>query len=418
MNPNDPIASGSGTVPAIEADPALILSTARVLVVDDSRLMRLGLIRALNALGVQSVAEAGNGREALERIRVESFDVMLLDIEMPEMNGIELLLAMKAEPQLGRLPVIVISSAEQLETAVKCIEAGAEDYLPKTFSPTLLRARVMSSVEKKRLRDLDAQRVLELQTEKDRLERTQRRLDEELAQASHYVQSSFPAPMHAPLKVDWFYQPSTELAGDAFGYHWIDDDHFAVYLLDVCGHGVGACLLAVTAINVLRTGAIPNVDFRDPAAVLAGVSNAFLSEKHNDMYFTLWYGVYHAPSRVLHHASGGHPAALLLSPPEPDGTTLSQQLRSPGMIVGVMEDLSYEAQSVAVPPGSRLILPCDGCFEIVDPQGVDATYEEFEEFMRQRGAHADGLSALFGWAKNRHGDGPLDDDFSLVRVQF
>jgi sigma-B regulation protein RsbU (phosphoserine phosphatase) len=197
-------------------DPAAMLGQAQVLVVDDSRLMRLGLIRALKELGIQTIAEAGNGREALEKIRETSFDLMLLDIEMPEMNGLELLQAMKDEPALGRVPVIVISSSEQIDTAVRCIEAGAEDYLPKTFNPTLLRARVTTSIDKKRLRDLDARRVIELQREKDLLEQTQRRLDEELAEAMRYIRSSLPEPTTSPLKIDWFYQPSTELGGDAF----------------------------------------------------------------------------------------------------------------------------------------------------------------------------------------------------------
>jgi sigma-B regulation protein RsbU (phosphoserine phosphatase) len=260
------------------ATPSDMLAGARVLVVDDSRLMRLGLIRALKELGIQNVSEAGNGREALVSIRAASFDLMLLDIEMPEMNGLELLQAIKAEPALA-LPVIVISSSEQIETAVRCIEAGAEDYLPKTFNPTLLRARVTTSIDKKRLRDLDALRVLQLQHEKDLLERTQRRLDEELAEAMRYIRSSLPEPTSAPLRIDWVYQPSTELGGDAFGYHWIDDDHFAVYLLDVCGHGVGACLLAVTAINVIRSGALPGTDFRDPAATMGAISKTICTSR-------------------------------------------------------------------------------------------------------------------------------------------
>jgi sigma-B regulation protein RsbU (phosphoserine phosphatase) len=395
-----------------------LLASARVLVVDDSRLMRLALIRSLRELGVESVAEAGNGQEALERIRSESFDVMLLDIEMPVLSGTELLQIMKQEPTLQRLPVIVISSTEQIDTAVKCIEAGAEDYLPKTYNPTLLRARVTSSIDKKRLRDLDALRVRELQDEKDRLERTQKRLDHELAEAFHYVQSSFPEPLQAPLKVDWFYQPSTELGGDAFGYHWIDEDHFAVYLLDVCGHGVGACLLAVTAINVMRSQALLGVDFRDPAAVLAGISNAFLCEKHNDMYFTLWYGVYRRSTRQLSHASGGHPPALLLGPAGSDGEHPSTQLRAPGLIVGVMEDIPYEAETIDVPEGSTLLVLCDGCFEIRDTQGAEGTFDDFEGFMRRAGTAPTGLSDLFQWARERHGDGPLDDDFSIVRVSF
>ncbi len=402
----------------LAAEPAAaMLARARVLVVDDSRLMRLALIRALNELGVRSTGEAGNGREALEKIQQESFDLMLLDMEMPEMNGIELLRIMKKDAELSGLPVIVISSAEQIETAVECIETGAEDYLPKTFNPTLLRARVTSSLEKKRLRDLEKLRVVQLQTEKELLERTQKRLDEELAEAMRYVISIFPEPSETPLKVDWFYNPSTELGGDAFGYHWIDADHFAVYLLDVCGHGVGACLLSVTAINVIRNGSLPNTDFRDPAAVMGALSNAFLIERQNNMYFTLWYGVYHAPTRTLRHASGGHPAALLLAPPV-DGVSTSQHLRSPGLIVGMMEDVAYDAQSCHVPPGSRLIVLCDGCFEVMDTTGRDATFEEFDEFVKVNGTAEDGLERVFKWAQGLHGPGPLDDDFTIVRIQF
>jgi DNA-binding response OmpR family regulator len=152
------------------ATPAATLQQASVLVVDDSRTMRLSMIGALKDLGFYNIKEAKNGRQALELARSDSFDLMLLDMEMPEMNGMEVLLALKNDPKLSGLPVIVISAADQLETAVKCIEAGAEDYLPKPFNPTLLHARATSSIEKKRLRDIDHVRLTELQAEKDRTE--------------------------------------------------------------------------------------------------------------------------------------------------------------------------------------------------------------------------------------------------------
>ena len=104
---------------------------------------------------------------------------MLLDMEMPEMNGMEVLIALKNDPQLGGLPVIVISGADQIENAVRCIEAGAEDYLPKPFNPTLLRARATSSIEKKRLRDLDRVRLTQLQSEKDKTEAANRLVTEQ-----------------------------------------------------------------------------------------------------------------------------------------------------------------------------------------------------------------------------------------------
>lgn len=146
------------------------LQQAAVLVVDDSRTMRLALIRALNALGFRNVTEATNGRQALDLVLSRPFDLMLLDMEMPEMTGMEVLVALKTNRDLGGLPVIVISGAEQVDSAVQCIEMGAEDFLPKPFNPTLLRARVTSSLEKKRLRDLDRMRLAQLQAEKELLQ--------------------------------------------------------------------------------------------------------------------------------------------------------------------------------------------------------------------------------------------------------
>ena len=157
---------------------AASLQRASVLVVDDSRTMRLSMIRALNDLGFNNIQEAKNGRQALELVLKESFDLMLLDMEMPEMNGMEVLLALKNNPELDGLPVIVISGADQIENAVRCIEAGAEDYLPKPFNPTLLRARATSSLEKRRLRDLDRIRLNQLQNEKDRTEAANRLVTE------------------------------------------------------------------------------------------------------------------------------------------------------------------------------------------------------------------------------------------------
>ena len=166
--PAAPTASSSVASSALTAGG---LHGASVLVVDDSRTMRLALIRALNSLGFHNIVEAVHGRQALDLVLSRPFDLMLLDMEMPEMNGMEVLVALKANPDLAGLPVIVISGAEQIENAVQCIEHGAEDYLPKPFNPTLLRARVTSSLEKKRLRDLDRMRVVELQEEKALVEK-------------------------------------------------------------------------------------------------------------------------------------------------------------------------------------------------------------------------------------------------------
>ena len=141
----------------------------KVLVVDDSRTLRRLLIRELNSVGITNIQEAGDGVEALQKIQAETFDLMLLDMEMPEMDGLETLKAVKSSPELRYLPIIVVSGSEHFERTIECIQVGAEDYLPKPFDPVLLRARVFSSLEKKRLRDVDRERIIQLQHEKELL---------------------------------------------------------------------------------------------------------------------------------------------------------------------------------------------------------------------------------------------------------
>jgi len=125
---------------------------ARLLVVDDNKVNRLLLMRNLELQG-HRVASAENGRVALEMLRREPFDLLLLDMEMPEMDGFQVLEQLTNDLQLRDLPVIVTSSLEGLDNVVRCIELGAEDYLPKPVNPVLLKARIGASLEKKRLRD-------------------------------------------------------------------------------------------------------------------------------------------------------------------------------------------------------------------------------------------------------------------------
>lgn len=151
--------------PSVSSD----FEKAKVLLVDDSRLIRMGLRRSLVEIGLTDITEAGDGREAIETLVREHFDLMLLDMEMPEMNGMEVLAVLRDTPHHPWPPVIVISGGTSLEDAVRCIELGAEDYLSKPFNPVLLRARVKTSVERKRLRDQEALRMRQLKKQHEAL---------------------------------------------------------------------------------------------------------------------------------------------------------------------------------------------------------------------------------------------------------
>ena len=138
-----------------------------LLVVDDNEPNRDMLARRLERLG-HRVARAENGREALEKIRAEPFDVVLLDIQMPVMNGYQVLEELKADPVLRALPVIVLSASDESQSVVRCIQMGAEDHLRKPFDPVLLQARINACLEKKRFRDREVSYLRQIQEEQQR----------------------------------------------------------------------------------------------------------------------------------------------------------------------------------------------------------------------------------------------------------
>lgn len=140
----------------------------KILTVDDEDFNLKLLGRHLDKEGFTEVETATNGAEALEQLRGGNFDLILMDIEMPEMDGIATLEAIKSDMKLRDIPVIMISGVEAMDSIVKCIELGAEDYLSKPFNPIMLRARVNASLEKKRLRDMEGQHLSQIKSEKKR----------------------------------------------------------------------------------------------------------------------------------------------------------------------------------------------------------------------------------------------------------
>ncbi len=238
-------------------------------------------------------------------------------------------------------------------------------------------------------------------------------LEQELQDASDYVAAILPPPIPAgPVLAEWFFQPSTRLSGDAFGYRWLDARWFAVFLLDVAGHGAAAALHAVSVANVLRQRMLPGADFTDPASVLRSLNRMFPMQDHDDRFFTLWYGAYDSRDRILHFASGGHHPGFLLA-----GDASPSPLVTRNPAIGMAGDRPMAAGQVAVPAAGALHLFSDGAFEIVDRDGRPSDLATIVALLPQASGTG-GPRRLYDAVRAISRPGALDDDFSCVLVRF
>jgi len=333
--------------------------------------------------------------------------VILQDLVMPEMDGLDLVKLYREQEALKETPLIVLSSKEEAETKAKAFALGANDYLVKLPDPVEVVARLRHHSEGyKALRERNAAFAA--------LAASEKHLQEENRRAADYVRSLLPPPMTEGLATtDWRFVPSESLGGDAFGYHWLDQSRLAVYLLDVCGHGVGPALLGVSAMNVIHSNAIPNRDMGDPAAVLEGLNELFPMDRHNDMFFTLWYGILNVDAGTLVWSGGAHPPALLVGP---DGSL--RELESQGIMVGAGLGMPYESTEVQIAPGSRLFLYSDGIFELQKPDGQMATLPEFVGTIPETHRHEDRLDRMLKHAREVQKSDSFKDDVSLLEVRY
>jgi len=395
---------------AVESPILQEATQGTLLIVDDDESNRDMLSRRLRRVGY-TVQIAANGAEAFRLLSANPFDLVLLDLIMSGLDGYQLLLKIKSDLALREIPVIMLSALDQEAGIARCIEAGAEDYISKPFSPAFLRARIEASLEKKRLRDKERQTHSALLT-------SEKRLVAELVEAAAYIRSLLPPPLTDRVKVQWCFQPSAELGGDAFGYHWLANGRLAIYLLDVSGHGMGAALLSVSVLNVIRAESLAGADFSNPASVLGHLNRVFQMDRHNNLIFSIWYGVFDPAARQLTYASGGHPPALLIEPV--GGSTLrSRKLSTGGRLLGLDPATEFHSGFCNVLRGSTLYVFSDGAYEISGPDGRTRQLSDLIQQLQQPAAPGIcKLDALVTWARSIHGKNALEDDLSLMELEL
>jgi serine phosphatase RsbU (regulator of sigma subunit) len=241
-------------------------------------------------------------------------------------------------------------------------------------------------------------------------------LDSDLEKASRYVRALLPPPIaDGPVRTDWVLLPSARLGGDAFGYHFIDERTFALYLLDVSGHGTDAAMHAVSVINVLRQHAIPGVDVRDPARVAAHLNAMFPMESHGDMLLSLWYGVCDLGARSLCFTSAGHHAGYLVGA----GRDAAKPLDVANVLIGMMPDYEFRSDRVEIPTGSSLYLFSDGAFEIECADGRQWGIDDFVPLLSEPSHPGKAESRrILETVTARTGRPSFEDDFTLLVATF
>jgi sigma-B regulation protein RsbU (phosphoserine phosphatase) len=398
--------------------PDLMETTDRVLLVDDQPIVAEAVRRMIASVAACEYRSVQDPAQAVEAALAFRPTVILQDIEMPGMNGLELLPAYRAHPDLRDVPVIMLTGKEDPQVKADAFARGASDYLVKLPHPVELVARIRHHSRGYRFQ-------LERNAAYTALAESEAHMKAEINRAAAYVRSLLDPPMtEGPVRADWRFIPCEALGGDVFGYHWIDDDHLAAYVIDVSGHGVGPALMGVSAMNLIRSGSLEREQVLDPTRTLEALNAAFQMSRHDGMYFTVWYGVYDRRTRELAWAGGGHPPAFLLRGGE------LRRLDSTSFMIGAVE--SYEAPTMrtTLEPGDRLYLFSDGVFELHMGDGDIWGLERLEAFL-QAAAPAVALDAVVEETRRvalagrgvvptdipGAQTGPAwDDDFSLIEL--
>jgi serine phosphatase RsbU (regulator of sigma subunit) len=355
-------------------------SAGHVLVVDDSPLNRDLLSRRLIRQGL-SVTSAENGRSALDMLGGGGIDLVLLDVMMPEMSGFEVLAQLKAHDTLRHVPVIMISAAEDADGIARCIELGAEDYLPKPFNPVILKARVEASLEKKRLRDRERVHA--------------RSLERELEIGREIQSGFFPEPL--PVVDGWEvaaqFHAARQVAGDFYDAFLIGGTgKIGIVVADVCDKGVGAALFMALFRTLIRAIAdrfadspagreVANAFAPDPLVISdSGVTasalclryavtatNDYIARVHAraNMFATLFFAIIDPESGLVQYINGGHEPPLVLR----DGR-VDMQLEPTGPALGLMPDVTFNVRHTMLRRGDTLVAFTDGA---TDQRGADGS---------------------------------------------
>lgn len=344
----------------------------RILLVDDEPLNLDYLQQELEDKEYELLT-ATNGKEALDAIKESLPDLVLLDIMMPTMDGFIVLEKVKSDPATRHIPIIIISANNDLQSVVKGIQRGAEDYLPKPFEPVILNARISSSLDRKRLRD---QEQLYLQS-----------LEKELNIARN-IQKEF-LPRELPQVQGWeiaaYFKAAKFVAGDYYDAFTLSDGNLVLVVGDVCGKGVGAALFMTLFRSLIRAASSSLVldGSPTPAARIGGAvhtTNRYISETHEDalIFSTLFVGLLDSSSGTLTYINAGNESPYLMR-----ASGDMEELRPTGPVIGFNRKAKFASAETHLEPGDSLLAFTDGIPDSKNPEDEFYGRERLVDFLKQ-----------------------------------
>jgi len=389
-----------------------------ILVVDDTSANLQVLTGMLKERGYK-VRPVPSGKLALLAAQRDPPDLILLDINMPEMNGYEVCQQLKADDRLRGIPVIFISALTEQLDKVNAFAIGGVDYITKPFQLEELHARVETHLKLHRLQTELVDANAHLAAANDRMSRD--------LEAAMRIQQTF-LPLEAAsipgMEFAWVYRPCDELAGDGLNVVELDAEHVGLYVLDVSGHGVAAALLSVTMSRLLsssadhssilvRRSSTGSTSIAPPAEVAAHLNRLFPFDGVTSQFATLLYGVLNLTTGEFRYVSAGHPPPIHV---RVGGN--SSVLESEGYPIGVAEE-NYKERSVRLEPGDRLFLYSDGVFEALNATGAQFGSRRLERSIdasRSRPIQ-ESVQAVLAQVDCWRGTVSVGDDLSLLAVE-
>jgi sigma-B regulation protein RsbU (phosphoserine phosphatase) len=454
---------------------------ASLLVVEDSRIQAKILSNKLLEAGY-AVRTAENGQIGLEMIRQQRPTLVISDIEMPLMTGYELCGAVKHDPDLRTIPFILLSTLSDAQDIIKGLHCGADNYVTKPYDPDFLISRVASLLETPVSNQDDEQQLdvtlggskysvkagrqqvlnllvstfenaveknhelvrtneeltvakeqltrwtQQLETLNHQLESANGRMSRDLDAAAKVQQSLLPTTMPETARVSfaWQYLPCDELAGDFLNVFALDDQHIAMYVVDVSGHGVASSLLSVTVGRLmtplvsassllLQADADGTVRVVPPAEVAYELNRRFPMEEQNELFFTMLYAVLNVETLEFRFVSAGHDPVVHVPR---DGTP--KLLEGSNMAIGWVEDMEYDEEVVTVQPGDRLYLYSDGVPEAMDGELNQFTMKQMMEIIELGHSQSldDSVSLLLKSVQRWCAKNGPKDDVSILALEI